>query len=139
MLPRPRAQLAGCCWLPRFADKARRIETGALPPDYAARFCAPDSVDFYFLQHFGLAKEVAIQGATACRTEKELAAWFSSLPGVDADRIAAWNTAAERLGQPGQPMEERFRSVLASTYAHLDHRRIRSIFDVIEADEAGGT
>ncbi|MBS0657017.1 MAG: DUF5069 domain-containing protein [Verrucomicrobia bacterium] len=136
MLPPPRARLADCSWLPRIAAKVREIRAGALPPEYLARFCAPDSVDHYFLQHFGLTKEAVIEAVSGCENEAEVAEWFTRLPGVDGDRIAAWNARGESLGQPGQPMEERLRAVLATTYAHLDHSRIRSIYDVIERDEA---
>lgn len=136
LLPPPRARLADCSWLPRLAAKVWQIRADQLPPDYAARFCAPDSVDHYFLLHFGLTKEDVIEAVSECQNETEVAEWFTRLPGVDAACIAAWNVRGESLGQAGQPMEERLRTVLATTYAHLDPSLIRSIYDVIETDEA---
>lgn len=106
-----------------------------MPPEYTARICAPDSVDFYFLEHFGLTREALLSAVSESADEAGFVAWFTAQPGVQADSIASWNVKAEKLGQPGQPMEGRYRQVMSTTYAHLAAAHIRSIFDVITADE----
>ena len=53
-LHRPLDQLAGCVWLPRFADKARLSLNQQLPLLYRLAFGSLFGVDGYFLRHFGL-------------------------------------------------------------------------------------
>jgi hypothetical protein len=134
-LPPPRAELAGCVWLPRFLAKARQLHDGELGSEYAARFCDRDSVDEHFLRFFGLPQDEMIAAAVRLRADKAFAAWFRSRPGIDAARIAQWNAAAENLGRPGFPMAERLAAVLPTTYRQLDPARVRCIFDLLEADE----
>jgi hypothetical protein len=133
-LPPPRASLAGCMWLPRILAKARLLQSGALPPDYAARFCHPTGVDGQFLSFFGLTKDDILavgrlaDDAAALRFEK----LTSSRPGI----ISQWNDLAQNLGKTGFPMAERLPVALASIYQNLDPAKIGSIFEAIEADES---
>ena len=139
MLPSPRARLAGCVWLPRFLAKARQVQADQLPPEYAARFCAPDSVDDHFLTHFALAKGDALDALRRHPEDADFSAWFLRLPTVNAERIAQWNELAENLGRPGYPMAARFKQVRPTMYAHLDaSQRLESIFDLLAADERPG-
>jgi hypothetical protein len=132
-LPPPRATFAGCIWLARILEKARRIQNGTLPAEYAARFGASNGTDGQFLGFFGLEKEQIL--AVAGVPEEEIERWFLDLPGVDLSRIAAWNQLAVNLGREGYPMQERLPVALATTYAHLDPRKIHSVFEALEADE----
>ena len=137
MLPSPRARLVDCLWLPRFLAKARQLQTGQLSADYAARFCAPDSVDDHFLSHFALTKQAALDAARLHPDEAGFGAWFLTQPTVDATRIAQWNALAENLGRLGFPMAERCAAVRPTMYGHLDAEqgRLETIFDLLEADE----
>lgn len=139
-LPSPRAELAGCCWLPRFVAKARQWQDGKLSAEYAARFCDHDSVDDHFLRFFEWSGAGLVDAAIRLRVDAELAAWFCAQPGIDAARIAAWNELAENLGRPGFPMAARLAEVLPGAYRHLDPAGVDSIFALLEADErpAGG-
>lgn len=136
-LPLPRAELAGCVWLPRFLAKARRLHDGELGSEYTARFCDRDSVDAHFLQFFGLPKDELVEAAIRLRADADFAAWFLASPGIDAGRIAGWNDFAGNLGRPGFPMAARLGAVLPTAYRHLDPSRVRTIFDLLEADEKG--
>ena len=55
---------------------------------------------------------------------------------MDAERIAAWNDFAEKLGRPGFPMDGRLVAILPRWAGRLDLSEIHSIFDLITADEA---
>lgn len=130
-LPTPHEQLAGCVWLPRILAKARLFKQGALPPDYAARFCHPTGVDGHFLSHFGLTCEDVL--AAADLPESEAPARLLSRAG--AERIQEWNRIAVNLGRPGFPMAERFPIALATAYKHIDSQGMTTVFEVLEADE----
>lgn len=130
-LPGPRQQLAGCVWLPRILAKARLSKQGALPPDYAARFCHPTGVDGHFLSHFSLTREDIL--AAAELPESEVLAWLSSR--ARAEHIQEWNRIAVNLGRPGFPMAERLPIALATAYKHIDSRGMTTVFEVLEADE----
>lgn len=130
-LPAPREQLASCVWFPRILAKARLFKRGALPSDYAARFCHPTGVDGHFLSHFGLTREDML--AAAELPESEVPAWFLSR--TRAERIQEWNRIAVNLGRPGFPMAERFPIALATAYKHIDSRGMTTVFEVLEADE----
>src|SRR5262245_16870457 len=134
-LPTPRATLAGCMWLPRIIAKARLIESGALPAEYAARFCHPTGVDAQFLRFFELEKEDIIRASRG--TDEHVASWFGNLTAAHPSLVAEWNELAPKLGRPGFPMAERLPIALATTYKHLEPSRFSSVFEVIEADEAG--
>jgi hypothetical protein len=77
-LPSPRATLGGCMWLPRIIAKARLLESGALPAEYADRFCHPTGVDAQFLRFFELNRRTlkeppaermsrSVHGSASCR------------------------------------------------------------------------
>jgi len=130
-LPLPRAQLAGCVWLPRILAKARSLQAGTLPPDYAARFCHPGGVDGAFLAHFNFTREDIL--AAAALPDASIEPWL--LVRTTPARISEWNHIALNLGRPGFPLAERFPVALATTYKHIDAHGKTTIFEVLEADE----
>ncbi len=115
-LPKPTDQLAGCVWLPRFVAKARRHREGRLEGDYLLAFCHPRAVDGHFLAHFGLDKESALDAISKAATDHELEQWFTALPGVTKERIAAWNEFAPKIGSPGHPGERELAFMLRRIY-----------------------
>ena len=132
-LPRPTDRLADCIWLPRIIAKARLLATGALPEEYAQRFCHPSGVDAQFLAFFHLTRDDVL---SACRlSDEEVAAWFLSAPERSA-RVAEWNHLAVNLGRPGFPLAERLPAALATSYKHLAGHAFATVFEVLEADEA---
>lgn len=133
-LPRPRAELAGCMWLPRILTKARLFVRGELPRDYLVPFCHRAGVDGQFLAHFGLTKDEVL--AAAARPEGAIEAWWLARPGVTRESIAAWNQLAVNLGRPGFPMSERLPIALQTVYKNVAARNPCSVFEVLEADEA---
>jgi Domain of unknown function (DUF5069) len=136
-LPTPRATLGGCMWLPRIIAKARLIESGALPAEYAARFCHPTGVDAQFLTFFELEKKDVVRASRG--TDEQVASWFGKLTAAGPSLIERWNELAQNLGRPGFPMAERLPIALATTYQHLEPSKFSSVFEVIEADEGGMT
>lgn len=132
-LPRPVGRLAGCVWLPRLIFKARQFSAGALPPEFAARFCHSTGVDGQFLAFFGLTREEIL---TVCRRDDTaVAEWFLS-SGERSARIADWNHVAVNLGRAGFPMAERLPVALEVAYPHVAHRNLQTVFEVLEADDA---
>lgn len=131
----PRETLDGCVWLPRFLTKARLLLADQLPPDYVERFGHPDGVDGNFFRFFGVTHEQMMDALRRHPTDAQFMAWFTTLPGIDTARIAAWNAFAEKLGQPGYPMADRLTEVLPKMANRLDTSRIHSILDLITADE----
>lgn len=132
-LPSPRAQWAGCIWLPRIIAKARLAKHDALEPEYAARFCHPTGVDGQFIGFFRLTKEELL--AVCDSSDADIASWFRSLEAASEARIAEWNHIAVNLGRPGFPLAERLPIGLATTYKHLSGRKLETVFEVLEADE----
>jgi hypothetical protein len=122
-------------WLPRIIAKARLIESGALPAEYAARFCHPSGVDAEFLRFFELQKEDVTSASR--ETDEQIVSWFGNLTARHPLRISQWNELAQNLGRPGYPMAERLPIALATTYKHLEPSKFNSVFEVIEADEGG--
>ena len=135
-LPTPRDLLAGCVWLPRFLAKARLLLADRLPPEYAERFAHPEGVDGHFFRFFGVTHEQMMDALRLHPSDKAFVAWFQTLPGIDAERVEAWNRFAEKLGQPGYPMAARLAETLPEMAGRFDTAQIRSIFDLITADEA---
>jgi hypothetical protein len=132
-LPPPKAELAGCMWLPRIIAKARLLAAGRLPPDYENRFCHPSGVDGQFLGFFGLSRdEVAL---LASRPDEEIARWFTSREPGRPEKIQEWNRLAVNLGRPGFPMADRMPVAMSTTYKHLAHLKYEAVFEVLEADE----
>ena len=111
--------------------KARLLRAGALPEDYAARFCHPTGVDGVFLSHFGLSQEDILSAAAL--SDEKAAEWFLSR--TSAEHVEQWNQIAVNLGRPGYPMAERFPVALATTYKHVASRGLATVFEVLEADE----
>jgi len=132
-LPVPEAQLAGCVWLPRIIAKARALQNGKLPEEYAIRFGASDGVDGVFLRFFDLTKEQIF--AAADQPDAAVARWFESLPTVSAKRIEEWNHIGMNLGRAGFPLADRLPIGPKSKYAHLANRGIQTIFQMLKADE----
>ena len=133
IVPPPRQQLANCMWLPRIIAKARLLREGRLPPEYLARFGAPNGVDETFLHYFAITKDEITEAAKG--TDGEIAQWFSNLPQANPTRVREWNHIAENLGRPGFPLEARLPVGLSTTYAHLAHRKPDNIFLMLEMDE----
>ncbi len=134
--PPPRDNtLAGCVWLARFLAKARLLLVDQLPPDYVERFGAPEGVDGNFFRFFSVGHEQLMDVIRREPSDEAVARWFLALPGIDADRVVAWNAFAERLGQPGHSMADRLNAVLPTMASRLDLTKIHSIFDLITADE----
>jgi hypothetical protein len=132
-LPAPEAELAACVWLPRIIAKARALKAGTLTEEYAVRFGAPDGVDGFFLNFFGLKKEQIQQAAEL--SDAAVAEWFRALPGVTAQRIAEWNHTAVNLGRPGFPFAERLPLALKTKYRNVADRGVQTIFEMLGADE----
>lgn len=120
-------------WLPRIVAKARLLQHGQLPSEYADRFCHPTGVDSLFLKFFNIDQAELISASRL--SDSEVAAWFLALPVTTLGRIGDWNQLAENLGRPGFPLAERFPIALATSYKHLDPDTITSVFEAIEADE----
>jgi hypothetical protein len=133
-LPLPQDRWADCVWLPRIIAKARALQRGELPPEYAERFCHPNGVDGQFLAHFGFTREDIV--AAAALADAEAQAWLRQR--AAPEKIAAWNHTALNLGRPGFPLAERFPVALATTYKHLAGRGFTSVFEILAADEAEG-
>ena len=132
--PRPEVALGKCIFLARIVAKARALNDGTLPEEYAVRFCAPDSVDGLFIAFFGLSR-AQIQAAAAL-SDAAVVEWFESIPAASEPRIREWNHLALNLGRPGFPMAERLPIALRTKYAHVASRGIETIFEMLNADEA---
>ncbi len=85
----PLARLAGCIWLPRFADKVRAHRDGTLHLDFQLAFCHPRGVDGQFFAHFKFTNETIVPAIAETADDDAVAAWFLAQPGVTADRIEA--------------------------------------------------
>lgn len=134
-LPRPHDQLAGCMWLPRFAEKARLSLNHQLPLLYRLAFGSPVGVDGYFLRHFGLTIDQFISGVRQSADDNELARWFRSLPGAGPERIAEWNRCATVLGAKGHPGYLTRHLAKWLFYPKSVWSPVGSIFEAIDQDE----
>lgn len=137
-LRRPQERIAGCCWLPRFADKARLYLGGQLPTLYRLAFGSPLGMDGYFLRHFRLSKRRLLAGVRQSATDDDLAQWFLDLPGVNSQRIEEWNTIASNLGARGHPGYCTRHLVKWVLYPKSIRQPVRSLFEAIEQDEGPG-
>jgi hypothetical protein len=126
--------MAGCIWLARIIAKARMIESGELPQEYAVRFCGAGGVDSNFIDFFALTREDIV--AAARLPDTELEAWFLARPQSNAAKVAEWNAEAVLIGRPGHRMAERFPVARETTYKHIDSSGMTTVFELIEADEA---
>ena len=72
----------------------------------------------------------------SAKTDEELEQWFTSLPEVTQERIAAWNEFAPLIGSPGQPGERELAFMLRRTYPNeAPPVALNSAFDAILWDE----
>ena len=134
-LHRPQDQLAGCVWLPRFADKARLFLDRRLPFIYQLAFGSRFGVDGYFLRHFGLTIDRFLDAVRLSADNAALARWFLALPGASPTRIAEWNRFAMLLGTKGHPgyLTRHFAKWLF--YPKSVSSPVESIFEAIDQDE----
>jgi hypothetical protein len=137
-LRRPQDQIAGCCWLPRFSDKARLYLSGLLPLLYRVAFGSPIGTDGYFLRHFKLSARQFLAGVRRAQTDDELVRWFVAQPGVSQQRIAEWNVVAPNLGASGHPGYVTRHLVKWVLYPKSVRNPVRSLFEAIEQDEDTG-
>lgn len=134
-LPHPRAELAGCCWLPRLATKTRAFLRGEMPTSYRLAFGSRIGVDGYFLRHFQLSHAQVVAAIRRAENDDALATWFLARPGVTVASIAAWNALAPQLGARGRPGYVTYQLVKWFFYPKSIFRAERGIFDAIARDE----
>lgn len=134
----PTVQLAGCCWLPRFSDKARLLLAGKLPLSYRLAFCSALGIDGHFLKHFGLTRANFLRGVRHAKDDDTLASWFLAQPTVTAPAIAAWNEFAPKIGAKGRPGHLVLLLVKPILYSNLRGRSVDTIFEMIAQDEGTG-
>ena len=134
-LPRPQDQLAGCVWLPCFADKARLSLNHQLPLLYRLAFGSPFGVDGYFLYHFGLTSDQFLVGVRQSGDNAALAQWFLALLGASPPRIAEWNRRATLLGVKGHPGYLTRHLAKWLFYPKSVRSPVNSVFEAIEQDE----
>jgi uncharacterized protein DUF5069 len=134
-LPRPQDQLAGCAWLPRFADKARLSLDRRLPFLYQLAFGSRFGVDGHFLRYFGLTIDQFIAAVRQSTDNAALARWFLAFPGVSPSRIAEWNRFAASLGAKGHPGYLTRHLAKWLFYPKSVNSPVGSIFEAIDQDE----
>lgn len=134
-LPRPQDQLAGCVWLPRFAEKARRFLAQQLPLTYRVAFGSRFGIDGAFLRHFSLTLEQFLAAVRRSTDSEALAAWFLSLPAASPERIAEWNRRATLLGAKGYSGYLTRHLVKWVFYPKSVGAPVNSLFEAIEQDE----
>jgi hypothetical protein len=132
-LPKPTETLFDCCWLPRILAKARLYASGQLDPAYAKFFCGDGSVDAYFIDCLGITRDLIVEAASLSAEDLERS--LHSLPEFPQKR-KKWNALGPKLGRVGYPMEARLEEALRERYTHLAGKDIRSVFEMLEADEA---
>lgn len=134
-LPRPHDQLAGCVWLPRFAEKARRFLAQQLPLTYRLAFGSRLGIDGAFLRHFDLTASQFLVAVRRSADNEALAKWFLSLPAASRERIAEWNRRAALLGAKGHPGYLTRHLVKWLFYPKSVGAPVNSLFEAIEQDE----
>ena len=134
-LHRPQDQLAGCVWLPRFADKARLFLSRQLPVVYRVAFGSRLGIDGAFLRHFGLTLDQFLAAVRQSADNDALAAWFQSLPLAHPERIAQWNRRATMLGAKGHPGYRTRHLIKWFFYPKSVWSPVNSLFEAIEQDE----
>lgn len=134
-LHRSHDQLAGCVWLPRFADKARLFLARQLPLTYRMAFGSRLGIDGAFLRHFGLTRPHFLAAVRRAGGNEALAAWFLSLPAASPERIAEWNRRAMSLGAKGHPGYLTRHLVKWVFYPKSVVTPVNSLFEAIEQDE----
>lgn len=134
-LPRPQDQLAGCVWLPRFAEKARRFLARQLPLTYRAAFGSRLGIDGAFLRHFSLTLPQFLVEVRRSEDHAALAQWFLSLPAASPERITEWNRRATRLGTKGHPGYLTRHLIKWVFYPKSVMDPVNSLFEAIDQDE----
>ena len=134
-LPRPQDQLAGCVWLPRFAEKARRFLAQQLPLTYRVAFGSRLGIDGAFLRHFSLTVDQFLAAVRQSADNEALAKWFLALPAVTSERIAKWNRRATLLGVKGHPGYLTRHLIKWVFYPKSVMDPVNSLFEAIEQDE----
>lgn len=134
-LHRPQDQLAGCVWLPRFADKARLSLNRQLPFVYRLAFGSRLGIDGAFLRHFGLTVPQFLVAVRRSEDNAVLAQWFLSLPAASPERITEWNRRATLLGAKGHPGYLTRHLIKWVFYPKSVTAPVNSLFEAIEQDE----
>jgi hypothetical protein len=134
-LHRSHDQLAGCVWLPRFADKARLFLVRQLPCIYRLAFGSRLGIDGAFLRHFSLTVDQFLAAVRQSTDNEALAKWFLSLPAASPERIAEWNRRATLLGAKGHPGYLTRHLVKWVFYPKSVVTPVNSLFEAIEQDE----
>ncbi len=134
-LPLPQDQLAGCVWLPRFAEKARRFLAQQLPFTYRVAFGRRLGIDGAFLRHFNLTLAQFLVAVRKSEGNAALAEWFLARPGASSERIAEWNRRATQLGARGHSGYLTRHLIKWVFYPKSVFTPVNSLFEAIEQDE----
>jgi hypothetical protein len=134
-LRHPNEQIAGCCWLPRMADKARAYLAGEMPFLYRVAFGSRVGVDGFFLRYFSLSRPEFLEAIRNSHDDASLEAWFTSQPSVTLTSVAAWNRLAPTLGMKGHPAYLTRHVVKWVLYPRSVSKPVTSLFEAIEQDE----
>jgi len=134
-LGRPQDELAGCCWLARIVDKVRVSQQGDFPLLYRLSLGSPIGIDGFFLRHFKIAFRQFREAVLQTRNDENLAQWFLSQPGVNAESIAKWNEYGPKLGTPGYPGSLLRHVAKWFVYPKAIKHPVNSLFEMIEQDE----
>lgn len=134
-LPRPTDQIAGCCWLPRFAAKVRASLSKELPLVYRLALGSSLGVDGCFLRQFQLSHRQFVQAVKHSSSDEALAQWFRSLPSVTDASIKSWNRYAPLLGSNGCPGYLTRHLIKWVFYPKSVAHPVQSLFEAIEQDE----
>lgn len=134
-LPRPQDELAGCVWLARFAEKARRLLSQQLPLTYRLAFGSRFGIDGAFLRHFNVTLAQFLAAVRKSGDNTALAEWFLARPGVTPERIAEWNCRATSLGAKGHPGYRIRHLIKWVFYPKSVVAPVKSLFEAIEQDE----
>ena len=134
-LPRPTDQLAGCCWLPRFAAKVRASRSKQLPFVYRLALGSSLGIDGSFLRQFKISHQQFIHAVEQAPNNEALAQWFLTLPAVTDISITSWNRHAPLLGSKGCPGYLTRHLIKCVLYPKSVTHPVGSLFEAIEQDE----
>ena len=131
----PHETLAGCCWLPRLADKVRASEGSHFPLLYRLSLGSPVGIDGFFLRHFKIPFSQLRQAVLDTQTDEDLSHWFLAQPTVNVGSITKWNHYGPKLGSPGYPGSVFKHLIKWFVYPKSVKHPVDSFFDMIEQDE----
>lgn len=134
-LPRPTDQLAGCCWLPRFAAKIRASRSKQLPFLYRLALGHSLGIDGSFLRQFKISHQQFVQAVAQTPDKEALAQWFLDLPAVTEASVESWNRQAPLLGSKGCSGYLVRHLIKWVLYQKSVTHPVGSLFDAIEQDE----